>query len=132
MEIIYTHVVGIAEPRRIAASFGPGGITAATTAPAASAAGTSGDLDRSKSYLDANAAAAAADGGGGSGGDTVIDFGGAGGDPPVALDTLVTMVDCESFLHHFTDGSEVCCAAPVLRRCCAGAVAVYCNFVLRP
>ena len=49
--------------------------------------------------------------GGGSGADTTIDMSGAGGNdtdsaPPVVLDTLVTMVDCESFLHHFTEGSE--------------------------
>ena len=48
---------GIAEPRRIAASFGPGGVPTAAIEPAA-AAGTGSnpdELDRSKSYIDANA-----------------------------------------------------------------------------
>ena len=101
IDAIVVECSGIAEPRQIAAAFetlqGDTTDVAATATAASDASDAGALLDRSESYLTATAGAPPV-----SANDTIVDVVRTGG-----LDTLVTVVDAESFLHHFESTTRV-------------------------
>eukprot|EP00040_Diaphanoeca_grandis_P035520 m.223614 g.223614 ORF g.223614 m.223614 type:complete len:807 (+) comp33408_c0_seq3:165-2585(+) len=105
LDAIVVECSGIAEPRRIASSIQE--VEDEDHVQPKSTAGDDEVSQRTASYVDAQRDATAS-----ASTSTVDDISSSrkprdgGGPPSIYLDTLVTLVDCESFLYHFNEGSE--------------------------